>query len=97
MGEAYDIQPEQYALQYTMSGGGLINYPLYTVGNNTFVNYGEESMEELATAIAMNRNSSIDSNLHGVSHLLLLPSVTSSHRICERWRPALHGFHTRWP
>lgn len=72
VGEAYDILPEQYELQYTMSGGGLINYPLYTVGNNTFVNYGEESMEELATAIQMNRNSSIDSNLHGVSHVLSL-------------------------
>lgn len=70
VGEAYDILPEQYDLQYTMSGGGLINYPLYTVGNNTFVNYGEQSMEELATAIEMNRNSSIDSNLHGVSPLL---------------------------
>lgn len=69
VGEAFDIFPEQYALQYTMSGGGLINYPLYTVGNNTFVNYGEESMEELATAIAVNRNNSIDSNLHGVSQL----------------------------
>lgn len=50
-----------------MSGGGLINYPLYTTGNNTFVNYGEETMEALATAIAANRNDSIDSNLHGVS------------------------------
>ncbi|CAN8096787.1 unnamed protein product [Discula destructiva] len=66
VGEAFDILPEQYALQYTMSGGGLINYPLFTVGNNTFVNYGEESMEQLATAITVNRNSSIDSNLHGV-------------------------------
>lgn len=43
-----------------------MNYPLYTVANNTFVNSGEETMEELATAIFANRNDSIDSNLHGV-------------------------------
>lgn len=66
VGEAFDISTEQYALQSTMSGGGLMNYPLYTVANNTFVNVGEESMAELATAIAANRNDSIDSNLHGV-------------------------------
>ncbi|KAJ4391689.1 hypothetical protein N0V93_005309 [Gnomoniopsis smithogilvyi] len=66
VGEAFDISTEQYALQVTMSGGGLMNYPLYTVANNTFVNVGEESMAELATAIAANRNDSIDSNLHGV-------------------------------
>lgn len=69
VGEAYDITSEQYALQYTMSGGGLINYPLYTVANNTFVNSGLETMEALATAIAANRNDSIDSNLHGVSYI----------------------------
>lgn len=66
VGEAYDISPGQYALQSTMSGGGLMNYPLYTVANNTFVNSGEETMEQLATAIFANRNDSIDSNLHGV-------------------------------
>lgn len=64
VGEAFDISTDVYALQYTMSGGGLINYPLYTVANNTFVNDGEETMEQLATAIAANRNDSIDSNLH---------------------------------
>lgn len=43
-----------------------MNYPLYTVANNTFVNSGEESMSELAAAISANRNDSIDSNLHCV-------------------------------
>lgn len=66
VGEAFDISVEQYALQSTMSGGGLMNYPLYTVANNTFVNHGDESMQQLATALAVNRNASIDSNLHGV-------------------------------
>lgn len=67
VGENFDIAASSaYPTQDYMSGGGLLNYPLYTSGNNSFVNGGETTMEELAYAIAQDRNYSIDSNLHGM-------------------------------
>lgn len=67
VGEDFDITPTSaYPNQAYMSGGGLLNYPLYSSANNTFVNGGEVTMEELAYAISQDHNISIDSNLHGI-------------------------------
>lgn len=67
VGENFDITASSaYPTQEYMSGGGLLNYPLYTTANNSFVNEGEETMEQLAFTIAQDRNYSIDSNLHGM-------------------------------
>lgn len=67
VGEDYDIEASRaYPNQEYMSGGGLLNYPLYSSANNTFVNDGESTMESLAEAIYQDRNISIDSNLHGM-------------------------------
>lgn len=67
VGEDFNIVASvTYPVQAYMSGGGLLNYPLYSSANNTFVNNGETTMGELADTIYQDSSISIDSNLHGM-------------------------------
>jgi alpha-amylase len=53
-----------YPYQSVLNGGGIINYPLYDAFNQTFL-YNLSSTEDLAYAIYLDRNNSIESTLHG--------------------------------
>ena len=51
--------------QAVLNGGGITNYPIYFAFNETFVYNGYATTADLAYNMYLDRNNSIDANLHG--------------------------------
>lgn len=67
LAEVADGDPSYaYPYQNVLDGGGIIDYPLYFPFNRTFTYSGASSMQDLAYAVWLNTNESLDSTLHGV-------------------------------